>query len=292
MDLKFLEDIFKVKKPDPQKVRKQHRKRSFSLNMKTVIVVFAVLVVLLFALSAVVIKSENDKNNQTTAEETEQTSQAALASTGQSLSLRCNLLVGFTKQDNSGLQLLALVSADAVSGQTTIKFIPVQARSTVNNYEGTMREHLENGGITELLWAAGEYCAASIERYLYCDEEDFCEIMKAVGETEITVENRIDHSYNGINFIIEKGRQNLTADMMLKYFVYLCDNITTKKEEIISLFSLLAQKLIDAENADSVSESYAKIINSISTDISAMDISTYLSDILSLVKDMDMETVQ
>lgn len=292
MKTKFLDELTAPKKADPKAVRKKQM-RSKNINMKIVISAFSALIVLLGAVSAVTVKSEKSKSASTTAsnETVNNTSDTLLsATTSENSSLLCNILLAFTREDNNDLKLLAVVSCNAKEEIIKIKYIPVNTHVEVNNYDGTMEEHLESGGITELLWAVGQYCKTSLERYLYCDEEDFCEIMKKLGEIEIEIEEEISHDYNGINFIIEKGKHNLTADMMLKYFVYLCD--TSSEEELTNLFSTVASKIISADTQDALNTNYSKIINNVQTDISAMDIAKYLSDILMLARSGSIDNIE
>lgn len=291
MKINLPENLFTVKEADPQKVRKQLL-YGRNINMKTVIILFAVAVMLLALLSVAVIKSETDKEKETTLSETTSAVLNAEAYTADEGTNAFNMLLAFTKDGNDGLQHLCVLHADPASSQVKIKFIPVNTKISVNNYEGTMKNHLKGGGITELLWAVGEYEGISIPYYIYCDEENFSSIMKFIGETEIVLENQINHDYNGINFIIEKGPQKLTADMMLKYFVYLCDRESLSQKEVCSLYATIFKKLVSHENPDSVSRSFDGIINSISTNISAIDIANNLPLILSFARNESVDSIE
>ena len=290
MKVNIPENLFTVKEADPQKVRKQLLSGR-NINMKTVAILFCAAVFLLALLSAVVIKSETDKEKETTASETLTDSAFAETFVKNENTEAFNMLLAFTKDGNDGLQHLSVLHADPVSSEVKITFIPVNAKITVNNYEGTMKNHLKSGGITELLWAVGEYSNISIPYYIYCDEENFSEIMRFIGETEILLEKQINHDYNGINFIIEKGMQKLTGDMMLRYFVYLCDRESLSQKEICNLYGVLFKKLVSHENPQSVSDSFDGIINSISTNISAMDIANNLPLILSFSRSASLDNI-
>lgn len=290
MKINLPEKLFTVKEADPQKVRKQLLSGR-NINMKTVVIFFSVAVFLLALLSLGVIKSEKDKENETTASET--VTDAGFTENNESTDKAeaFNVLLAFTKDGNEGLQHLSVLHADPVSSQIKIKFIPVSSKITVNNYDGTMKSHLKSGGITELLWAVGEYENISIPYYIYCDEENFSSIMKSLGDTEITLDKQINHNYNGISFIIEKGTQSLTADMMLKYFVYLCDRESLSQTEVIKLFSVIGKKLLAFENPQNISDNFDKIINNINTNISAMDIANNLSLIISFPKNGGLDNI-
>ena len=291
MKLNIPENLFTVKEADPKKVRKQLLSGR-NINMKLVIILFCVAVLFLTLLSAVVIKSEKDKEKETTVPVDASSSVYTESLKGEDTSSAFNILLAFTKDGTDGLQHLSVLHADPATAEVKITFIPVNAKISVNNYEGSMKNHLKNGGITELLWAVGEYEEIGIPYYIYCDRKGFSEFMKFLGETEITLEKRISHDYNGINFIIEKGNQKLTADMMLKYFVYLCDRETLSQKEICNLFSVLFEKLVSHENPQSVSDSFDGIINNINTNISAMDIANNLPLILSFSRNGSIENIK
>lgn len=291
MKINLPENLFTVKDADPQKVRKELLSGR-NINMKTVGVLFAVAVLLLALLSAIVVKNEADKEKETTISETVSGDAVSdvLGSTQNASAF--NMLLAFTKDGNEGLQHLSVLHADPASSEVKIKFIPVNTKTSVNNYEGTMKSHLKSGGITELLWAVGEYENISIPYYIYCDEESFSSIMKFAGETEITLEKQINHDYNGINFIIEEGPQKLTADMMLKYFVYLCDRESLSQKEVCGLYATVFKKLVSHENPQSVSDSFDGIINSINTNISAIDIANNLPLILSFAQNGSLDSIE
>lgn len=290
MKINLPENLFTVKEADPKKVRKQLL-YGRNINMKTVVILFAVAIILLAILSIGVVKSEKDKEKETTLSETTTDFAYADATGPEDTAEAFNVLLAFTKDGNEGLQHLSVLHADPATSEVKLTFIPVNTKISVNNYEGTMKNHLKNGGITELLWAVGQYGNISIPYYIYCDEEDFSAIMKFIGETEITLEKQINHDYNGISFIIEKGTQKLTADMMLKYFVYLCDRESLSQREVCSLYSVLFRKLVSHENPQSVSDSFDGIINSISTNISAMDIANNISLILSFSRNGNLDNI-
>ena len=284
MEFKMPEGFNTLKKADPDKVRKQLLSgRNINVNMKWVVILFAVFIMLIAAVSAGVVISEV-REKETTLVVSGSEAESTTVFAEEESSLLCNILIAFTKEENEGLQLLCILNADEENGEIKMPFISPDERVDVSNYPGTMSEHLQSGGMAELLWAVGHYASISIERYIQCDEDGFTRIMKYTGETEFDIKEEISHSYNGINFIIEEGNQKLTADMMLKYFVYLCDTSEKSQNKIAELFSLVAKKLIPADSQDELNKNYSKIINNIKTDISAMDITHYFEDVSSFVK--------
>lgn len=292
MKIKIPEELFAPKEADPKKVRKKLLSKR-KTNMKVVAFIFCIAVLFLSVLSVFVIKSETKKETDSSTLNVSQLESTVFEETVKSSETQpFNILLAFTKDSNEGLQLLCILHADANEQKLKVTYIPTDAKMNVNNYDGTMESHLKSGGITELLWAVGEYTGTSIPYYIYCDENGFSNIMRYLGDTEITAKEDISHNYNGINFIIEKGTQTLTADSMLKYFVYLCDNENELQNDIAKLFSTMGKKFVSPENPNSVSESFNAIVNSINTNISAIDIANNLSLILSFAKSGSLDEIE
>lgn len=296
INLDFLENLGTVKKADPGQVRKQQIKsRKIHVSMKTVITVFCALVLLLGVVSVVTVISEK-KNSAALASESDSESDAqssgeqllgaAYTPTAQSeASFKGCFLVGFTQTGTNGLQLLALIGADSDNPSgIKVSYIPVSKVVNADNRTADMKSHLENGGITELVWAVESAYGVSVSRYAYCDEENFVRIMKYIGQIPVTVEETVEYSYNGINFILEEGTQNFTSDMFLKYFTYLCETSEENTLKLTEMLMLFAKNLVKFEGETTPETVYDKTVNYITTDISAMDISTYMPAIYEIAK--------
>ncbi|MGN1195480.1 MAG: LCP family protein, partial [Acutalibacteraceae bacterium] len=269
------------KKADPKAERKKQM-RERKIDMRFIIIAFAAVVVVLAVISAVTVISEKGgKTSETTTSDT--LLAAAMSDTSsegklseEQLPLNANILLAFTEDGNSGLELLSVINIDSEAGKIRVSYIPTTTSQPVNNLSGTMAEHIENGGIKELLWAVGEYADISIERYVCIDEADFVDIMKKIGDFEVKIDEDISHDYNGISFIIDEGTHQFAPDSMLKYIVYLCNTLSSDPKTLTDIMAGIAGKLISDEKGNKItSESYDKVINFVETDISAIDIVNY-----------------
>ena len=295
MKLDFLFKLNTVKKADPDAVRKkQIRSRNLNISIKSVAAVFSVIVVLLGIVSAAVVISEKHKDAVPASLSGDVTStlgaQEILGS--DQVNISGNYLFALTEEDNSNLKLISLINLSSETKKLKMTVVPVGAVSTVNNVEATMAEHLESGGITQLLWAVGEFSKVSIEKYMYCDESGFVEIMKTLGNTEINIPSQVNHQYNGINFIIDEGVQVITPDMMLKYFLYVCENVFTEPENLTAVFSVVANKLLSVEDYTEIEKNYGKIVNHINTNISPLDVSAFIPDIISITQEGGFNNIE
>ena len=99
--------------------------------------------------------------------------------------------------------------------------------------------------------------------------------MKDLGDIEISINDKVTYTHRGIPIIIEKGVQKLSADIMLKYFVYLCDNYETAPEKLVEAMIIYGKKMFDSSEDSVLDESFGKMIKQFSTDISVVDFTNY-----------------
>ena len=270
------------KKADPKAERKKQMRKK-KIDSRFVVLFFGVVLVLLVAVSVVTVISERDDSPvPETSVEAEASAEGALETSSEGeiseeqLPLQANILLAFTEDGNSGLELLSVMNVDSETETVKISYIPVSTVQQVKNFSGTMKEHIENGGIGELLLAVGKYAGISMDRYICLDEADFVDVMKEVGEFEVNIEEDINHEYNGINFIIDKGIHSFAPDAMLRYIVYLCQTLSSDTKPLTDIIIRIAERLIADENGNkTTSESYEEVINYVDTDISAIDIVNY-----------------
>ncbi|MCM1543918.1 MAG: LCP family protein [Ruminococcus sp.] len=290
MKIPFIEKIGVPAKADPEKVRREQLRKKH-LNLKPVIAVIVIAVILLACVSILTIIKERTKDVDSQADTSVQDSLSSAevlaynsTSDEQQQYINKNILLIFTKDGNKELNLLTIMNIDSLSNQVSFKYVPISAGCYVNNVNGNMDTHLENGGIKELLWAVREYTKMNIDRYIKCDEKAFTDIMKALGDFELEINENINSSYNGISYIIEKGNHNFTADAMLKYFLYLCSYVSSDTERLTEIISKIAEKTIYASESEiSTSKIFSGFVKYIDTDISAMDIAKHATGLEQLI---------
>ncbi len=251
-------------------------------SKRFLIIAFSVLIALIGSLSVVTVISEKDEETTATADASASENSYAAVSEAPAEELLGNFLLVLTEDGNENIELIALARLDSLNKKVSISFLKDTAKSNVNGLDGTMQQHLENGGITELVWAVGEYAGISIERYVIGDEENFIGLMKSLGDIPLNIEKKISHSHLGIPFIIEEGTQSLSADIMLKYFVYLCENYETVPDKLIEAMITYGKKMFDSADDSVLDRSFSSMIKHFSTDISVVDFTNYKKAVQSL----------
>ena len=260
------------------------------LNSRIIIPAFAALVVLLAAVSIIIVIQEK---KPTEVQPEESTSAIETVSSPAVLNqIDSNFLLAFADPDDKTVEMLAVLHINSESNEASVLYVSPEEKVNVNNSSGTILNHYIHGGISELVWAVGEYTGRSIDRYIIADDDDFISFAKTLGENEIDIDENISYSYDGVSFIIEKGKQILTADMLFKYYAYLCSNVYNGSEQkLTELISYLITKVLSRPEGISLERQYKKIVDNMNTNISARDVADYGGAALKLVSENNVVEV-
>lgn len=270
-----IKQLFQPKKADPERVRRENIKsKRFFISFKTAAVVFAVIIVLVAAASVVtVVREKSNAKDEESLLSGESVAEAAFLDAASQTDFSGNVLVALSKSDNEKLRLLAVINVSGETGEMKMLFIPVDVRCSVRGFESDMQGHLENGGITELLWAVGEKYSIAIDKYFFCDDEDFINLCKRIGKIEMNVDEKVSYEYEGINFIIEEGTQAFTADNLLKYIVYMSETLERNSQKLANVIGVVSIRVLTGADADKTPEQmYDRIINYLQTNVTAIDV--------------------
>ncbi len=251
-------------------------------SKKLIITVFTVAIMLIGIFSALTVINENkEKNTETTAEDYSET-EGSTVEENDFQEIKGNFLMVLTEDGNEKIELLSLVRLDSENSKVSISFINPEEITSVNGVVGSMQEHLENGGINELVWSVGQLASISIEGYVFGDEQNFIDFIKSLGDIEINISEKVTYTHRGIPIIIEEGIQKLSADIMLKYFVYLCENYAFASEKLTETMIIYGKKMFDSADNSVLDESFSKMIKHFATDISVVDFTNYRKAIKNL----------
>ena len=242
---------------------------------KFIITAFTLIILIIAVFSAVTVISENRGNEEETTDA--DSTQSVISSVEQNdlQEIKGNFLFVLTQDGNEKIEFLSVARLDSENNKVSISFINPGEKTSVNGFLGDMNDHLKNGGINELVWSVGELYDISIERYIIGDEQNFIDFMKSLGDIEINITDKVTYTHRGIPIIIEEGIQKLSADIMLKYFVYLCDNYEAAPEKLVEAMIIYGKKMLDSADDAFLDESFGKMLRNYSTDISVVDFTNY-----------------
>ena len=260
---------------------------NFKPATKTVAMVFSAIVFLIAAVSGVMVIGELASKDPAEVTDPDITQVSTTLPSDQVL--QGNFLLALTYHDD--IELLAVARLDSEEKTVKISFLSPETYCSFNNLSGTMDEHYDKGGITELLWAVGEYAHISIERYIVADESAFLSLIEHIGEMQVVLEHNVVCGQDAASFIIEKGQQSLIPAMMTKYFYYLCENQPEYNEEIVDVMALYSKNLFCSEDENKTKTNFEYMISCLETNISALDFGNHKGPILSLADPVVMDNI-
>lgn len=252
---------------------------------------FILLIALLSAASvmSIILESENSKPQQQVEISEQQSTTEAEAITMPSRGvLKSNILFGLDNAEGE-TYLLFVLSLDSETEKAKIFFLEPTAVCKVNEIEGSLYEHLKNGGVSQLVLAVSEYMDMEISRYLVGDEKAFVSFIKYMGDIEINVEESISYNHNGLSYIIDKGIQVMTPDMLLKYLVYLSDDTVSYSENLRLIFAQFAKALFGRDSSQQAQDNFGKVIGLFETNISALDFSENKLAIMNFAHELSLK---
>ncbi len=231
---------------------------------------FSVIIGVLILISAVFVIADNREAQDDTTTNAVSETQAADVTVQSTKEIDASFLLAMTNDEN---QVHSIVVAKFNSEQETLslEFVDPSVSVTVNESTGSIREHLIRGGISEFLWAISEHTGQGFNRYFIGDEDSFTGLMSMLGETTVEIPQQIYYDHDGISFIIDSGKQSLTADMMLKYYLYLVASPETNAQQIKFVLTDILSRLFTAETDELLEQRFCKAIGLFTTDISAID---------------------
>ncbi len=238
---------------------------------------FITIVVLLASLSVGMIVLESVKNDPVEEVTTEALDEATSATqeTTEYIpvnDLQTDILFGL-KDESNNLHLLFIANVDSTTNKVKAFFMDPSSVCKVKKAEGSMNYHLQRGGVTQLVAAAQQYTGVEIKKYLVGDEKSFVSLLRYMGELEVDVPKSVSYNHAGLNYIIDKGKQLMTPDMLMKYFLYLSSDTEKNSDKLRELCSLFAATLFDCESSQQAQDNFGSVIGFFETDISAMDFS-------------------
>ena len=283
----FFEDIRKIR---DKLVEKYDSIREPGKPLIIKLFVSVIVLLSMASVASIILESAESKPQETTVDvmAEESTTAQPEATTPEKGQLKSNILFALDNEQGD-LHLLFVMSLDSETQESKLLFLDPTAVCKVNEIEESLVYHLKNGGASQLVLAVREYTGLDIERYLVGDEKAFVNIVKYMGDVEVDVKQSISYNHNGLNYIIDKGVQVMTADVVLKYLVYLSADTQKHGESIRSLLAMFAKILFDCETIQQAQDNFGSVIGFFETNISALDFSENKAAVLKLSRELTLK---
>ncbi len=175
------------------------------------------------------------------------------------------------KRDN--LHFAWLVKIKMPERKATVCTLPPE---TLINYNGTvssMENVLSKTGNEEFAQAVEATFGSEIDGYICSDEGKFRSMINYFGGVEITVPEQVEYRNEGLTLILVKGKQTLKGDSLFKYLCYL-DTLGAKGNASQALvMGDILRGVFRPSRAAKTDSIFAKISNTLSTNITIVDFS-------------------
>lgn len=201
-----------------------------------------------------------------TTQESEETTLEPVALEGSA-----NFLLLCSDDDGKKVHHAAVLSVDLEKAQMTLTTVNAKKSITTDGFSGNLSQHLNHGGMTQVVAAAESLTNFEISRYVRATDTSFKGLVKVFGGVPCTIDEKITYSVDGVGYIIEKGTQTLTADMSYKYMYYLSQQNKNKPEKMSEFLADMLAEFMTPENFTRADTIYKKLVNILDTDISAYD---------------------
>lgn len=175
------------------------------------------------------------------------------------------------KRDN--LHFAWLVNIKMPERKATVCTVPPE---TLINYNGTassIENVLSKTGNDEFVSAVEATFGSEIDGYICADETDFRTMINYFGGVEITVPEQVEYRNEGLTLILVKGKQTLKGDSLFKYLCYL-DTLGAKGNASQALvMGDILKGVFKPSRINKTDSAFAKISNTLSTNITIVDFS-------------------
>jgi anionic cell wall polymer biosynthesis LytR-Cps2A-Psr (LCP) family protein len=176
-------------------------------------------------------------------------------------------------ENRSKLYFAWLVNIRMPERKATVCTLPPE---TLVNYKGSassIENVLSKTGNEEFTAAVEATFGSGIDGYICSDETDFRMMMNYLGGTEVTVPEQVEYRNEGLTLILSKGKQTLKGDALFKYLCYL-DTLGSRGTASQALvMSDILRGVFKPSRAVKTDTIYAKISNTVDTNITIVDFS-------------------
>lgn len=177
-------------------------------------------------------------------------------------------------EDRSEIYFAWFVNIKMPERRATVCTVPPE---TLVNYNGTVssiENVLSKTGDAEFVNAVEATFGSEIDGYISSDATDFRTMINYFGGIEITVPEQVEYRNDGLTLILVKGKQTLKGDSLFKYLSYL-DTLGSRGNASQALvMGDILKGVFKPSRTNKTDSAFAKISNTLNTDITIVDFSS------------------
>lgn len=234
-------------------------------NLKSFIISFAAFVLVLGAVSFVMFMKSINFDFKNIVSSDELSTQAQQEESTQALPITGGLnIVVLCNNSDGDLSFSFLIKSNYETMTAEVAYIPVTLSASYNGVTSSLNSHFKKGGAQSCVNAFKEYSGIDVDRYILVNETQFKDFMAKFSDVTVRVPRKIDsNAAEGLN--LNKGDQNLTSDLLLKYIKYI------ENAEKSKAFANMLSVVFEKKNTQSLEKLFTYLVNNSQTDISIID---------------------
>ena len=238
---------------------KSKKFRSFIISFIAFVIVLGAISLLMFMKSL----NFNLKNLLPSSEESTSENTLQQSTPGQNLTggISVAVLCGNTDGD---LSFAFLIKSDYEKMKAEVVYIPITLTASYSGVTSSLNDHFKNSGVDSYVQAFEDYSGIDIDKYIFVNEVQFKNFMAKFKDVTVDIPQDINGG-NSVGLILNKGPQNLTSDLLLKYIKY-ADNFEKTKA-----FCNMLSVVFEQKNSESLDKLFSYLANNSQTDISIID---------------------
>ena len=252
---------------NPQnKLNYSKKNREKSKKFRSFIISFVAFVIVLGAISLLMfMKSLNFNLKNLLPASEESTSENALQQSAPAQNLTGGISVAVLCGNTDGdLSFAFLIKSDYEKMNAQVAYIPITLTASYAGVTSSLNDHFKNSGADSYVQAFEQYSGIDIDKYIFVNEVQFKNFVAKFKDVTVDVPQDINGG-NPEGLILNKGQQNLTSDLLLKYIKY-ADNFEKTKA-----FSNMLSVVFEQKNTESLDNLFSYLANNSQTDISIID---------------------
>ncbi len=166
-----------------------------------------------------------------------------------------------------------LVNIKMPERRATVCAVPPETLVNYNGSVSSIENVLSKTGDKEFVSIVEATFGSKIDGYISSDETDFRTMINYFGGIEVTVPEQVEYRNAGLTLILVKGKQNLKGDSLFKYLCYL-DTLGAKGNASQALvMGDILKGVFKPSRVNKTDSAFAKISNTLDTDISIVEFS-------------------
>ena len=182
-----------------------------------------------------------------------------------------NLLLLCASPDKTDIRFLTVMQINFDDNTYTISSFSPRESVNTGDKLATLLEHYQSGGVRQLTRAMETRSGIRIDRYIASDDNTFKRAINSMGAVTFNFPEQVNYRSEDFAIVLIEGEQKMRGDDLLKYLRY-CgalgeEGLDMQSQAIGEMF----RQYINEKNLGKMNNLYSSLINTVSSDISAMD---------------------